>query len=250
MIHRGTPIATALLAAAIFIVPWLIPRRLLGGWILLTFAVSLWLAGYYLGGSQSWWQIGFLYGTQRHQDMQLGADSLSNLSSILHERDGWELHDPVVNFTHPILGFPGLDVQAFCTTIFALAILLCAIAAGIHIRRNDPKFLVVLSAPWILFTILLTQMTARYTALPAVVSTALIGFSAEMSLLAFLQTVLACTMLGNQMLQMNSDIAPVAFSMTHPTYPEMGWLTVALAALYLCCALIPSWKWRRRVEVI
>jgi hypothetical protein len=96
----------------------------------------------------------------------------------------------------------------------------------------------------------LTQMAPRYTMLPAVVSSGLIGFSAEMSLLAFLQTFLSCMMLGNQMLQLNHGLAPVTYSMTQPTYPALSWLTVALAAVYLCCALIPSWSWRRRVEVV
>jgi hypothetical protein len=97
---------------------------------------------------------------------------------------------------------------------------------------------------------LLTQMAARYTALPALVSATLIGVSAEMSLLAFFQTVLGCVMLGNQMLNIYNDTAPIALSITHPTYPEMGWLTVALAGVFLCCALIPTMTWRRKVEVI
>jgi hypothetical protein len=42
----------------------------------------------------------------------------------------------------------------------------------------------------------------------------------------------------------------VAFSITQPTYPELGWLTVLLAAVYLVSALMPSMKWRRPVEVL
>jgi len=160
------------------------------------------------------------------------------------------LHDVVTTFRRPIFGMTDLDVQSFCAVLFVVTVLLCTGAAAVHMRRKDPRFLIALVAPWVLFTTLLTQMTARYTVLPAVIGSLLIGVSAELSLLPFLQTVLACVMLGNQMLGTDSNAAPVAFSITHPTYPDLGWLMVLLAAVFLCSALMPSWRWRRRVEVV
>jgi hypothetical protein len=248
--HRGTPLPSALLAVGIVLVPWFLRRRLIGAWLLLAFAASLWLVYFYVGGSSSWWEVGFVYGTQKHDVMQLGAVSLSNLSSILHERYDWQLHDVVTTFKRPIFGMTELDVQSFCAVIFVATVLLCAVAAAVHVRRKDPRFLIALVAPWVLFTTLLTQMTARYTVLPAVIGSLLIGVSAEMSLLPFLQTVLACVMLGNQMLGTNSDAAPVAYSITRPTYPDLGWLMVLLAAVFLCSALMPSWRRARGVEVV
>jgi hypothetical protein len=248
--HHGTPLPSALLALGIVLVPWFLSRRLIGAWLLLAFAASMWLVYFQVGGSSSWWDVGFLYGTQKHGVMQLGAASLSNLSSILHERYDWQLHDVVTTFKRPIFGMTELDVQSFCAVIFIVTVLLCTVAAAVHMRRKDPRFLIALVAPWVLFTTLLTQMTARYTLLPAVVGSLLIGVSAEMSLLPFLQTVLACVMLGNQMLDVNSSGAPVALSITHPTYPDLGWLMVLLAAVFLCSALMPSWRWRRAVEVV
>ncbi len=250
IVHHGTPAVVALLALAIFVVPWVLPTRLMGAWLLFAFAAPLWLVGTYANGSRTWWDIGFVYGTQKHGDMQLGANSLSNLSSILHERYGWNLHDFVTTLHLPFLGPMTLDMQGFCGTIFTVALLLCTIAAAVHMRRKDPRFLIVLVAPWVLFTVLLTQMTAHYMTLPAVVGSLLIGISAEMSLLPFLQTVLATLMLGNQMLDFSTDTAPVAYSITQPTYPDLGWLTVLLAAVFLVSALMPSWKWRRPVEVL
>jgi hypothetical protein len=250
VVHHGTPGPVMLLATAIFIVPWVLPRRLIGAWLLFAFAAALWLAGSFGNGSRTWWDIGFMYGTQKHGDMQLGAQSLSNLSSLLHERYGWNLHDFVGTLRLPFgIAIP-LDMQGFCGLIFTAAMLLCAIAAAVHMRRKDARFLIVLVAPWVLFTILLTQMTARYMTLPAVVGSLLIGISVEMSLLPFLQTVLAGVMLGNQMLMENTDTAPVALSMTQPTFPDLGWLTVLLAAILLVSALMPTMKWRRRVEVL
>jgi hypothetical protein len=252
VVRHGTPAIVALFAISIFLAPWLLPRRLLPGWLLFAFAMPLWLAGTYADGSRTWWDIGFVYGTRRHLEMQLGANSLSNLSSILHKLYGWELHDHVAALDFPRLGLShfDIDMQTFCGIVFGATILLSAIAGAIHIRRKDPRFLIVLVAPWVLFTILLTQMTARYTTLPAIVGSVLIGVSAEMSLLPFLQTILACAMLGNQMIAINSDTAPVAVAITQPTFPDLGWLTVLLAAVFLVSALIPSQKWRRPQEVL
>jgi hypothetical protein len=249
MVRHGTPIAPVLLGIAIVVVPWVLRRKLTGAWILFVFAASLWLVYAYAGGSTSWWDVGFVYGTQKHPVMQLGAESLSNLSSLLHERYQWELHDHVTTLS--ILGFTrDLDVQAFCGLIYFVCAFLCAGAAAMHMRRNDARFLIVLVAPWVLFTMLLTQMTARYTVLPAVVASSLVGVSVEMSLFPFLQTVLACLMLGNQTMGSQSSTAPITFSITSPTYPDLGWLTVLLAAVFLVSALMPTIRWRRRVEVL
>jgi hypothetical protein len=249
MMRHGTPLAPLLLAIAIVAMPWALQWRRFGPWILTVFAASLWLAYFYCDGSPSWWTVGFVYGTQKHSVMQLGAQSLSNLSSILHERYQWELHDHVatLNFLHSSFD---LDVQGFCGAIYVVCALLCAGAAAMHMRRNDARFLITLVAPWVLFTILLTQMTARYTVLPAVIASSLVGISVEMSLLPFLQTVLACVMLGNQTLGQNTSTAPIAFSITQPTYPDLGWMTVLLAVVFLVCALVPSMRWRRGVEVL
>jgi hypothetical protein len=248
--HHGIPAVVALLAFAIFLAPWVLRRRLIPAWLLFAFALPLWLCGPFAGGSRTWWDVGFIYGTQRHGDMQLGANSLSNLSSILHERYGWQLHDTVTTLNLPFAGPTPIDMQTFCGSLFAIAILLCTVAAAMHMRRKDPRFLIVLVTPWVLFTVLLTQMTARYTTLPAMIGSLLIGVSAELSLLPFLQTVLAGVMLGNQMLMMNSDTAPVAVSITQPTYPDLGWLSVLLAAVFLVSALMPTMRWRRAVEVL
>ena len=241
--RHGTHVAVALLAVGIFLVPWLLPRRLLGAWLLFAFAVRPFgspeptpTAAEPGGISAS------STGPKNMATCNWCANSLSNLSSILHERYGWQLHDLVTTLNVPFFGPTALDVQGFCGTIFTVVLLLCTIAAAVHMRRKDPRFLIVLVTPWVLFTVLLTQMTARYMTLPAVVGSLLVGISAEMSLLPFLQTVLATLMLGNQMLDFSTDTAPVAFSMTQPTYPDLGWLTVLLAAVFLVSALMPSLK--------
>jgi hypothetical protein len=247
ILKHCTPSAAVILGTCVVLVPWFLPRRLIPGWLMLVFAAAIWLVGVNLGGSWSWWKIGFVYGTQKHPVIQLGEASLSNLSSILGERYGWQLHDHVTTWNLPFLGVMDLDIQQFCAWIYFASVMLCTIAAAMHMRRRDPRFLIALIAPWVLFTTLLTQMTARYTVLPAVIGSSLIGISAEMSLLPFLQTVLACTMLGNQMMLLNPNTSPIALSLTQPTHPALGWGMMLVAAIYLVSVMIPS---RRRVALI
>jgi hypothetical protein len=146
----------------------------------------------------------------------------------------------VTTLNLPLLSAIDLDIQQFCALIYFTTVLLCTIAAAMHMRRRDPRFLLALAAPWVLFTTLLTQMTARYTVLPAVIGSSLIAISAEMSLLAFFQTVLACTMLGNQMMLLEPSTSPVALSITQPTHPALGWAMMLVAAIYLVSVMIPS----------
>ena len=232
---------TILLTLAILVIPWFLRRRTFAAWLVLVFSASLWLAAFSLNGSFSWWQVGFLYGTQKHQDMQLGAQSLSNLSSILSQRYGWNLHDDVGNIHIPFVAAPiDMDLQTALATVFAITLLFCTFAAAVHLRRRDKKFLVALVAPCILFVTLLTQMAARYTMFSAVIASLLVAVSVGMSLLELLLVILSSAMLGNQLLASFPDTAPVTFSITRPTYPDAGWMMLLLAALILVSAMIPS----------
>jgi hypothetical protein len=232
---------TLLLALLILVVPWFIPRRFIFTWITFVFSASLWLGAASLDGSFSWWNVGFLYGTQKHQKMQLGQDSLSNLTSLLENRYRWNLHDLVGTLHLPFATTPiDLDIQAALLVVFGLTLVLTAAAAGIHLRRNDKKFLVALVSPWLMFVTLLTQMAARYMVMAAVISAALVAISTSLSLLQLLITAIACVMLGNQMLAPFPNTAPVTYSITQPTFPDAGWMLLLLAAIVLCIALTPG----------
>jgi hypothetical protein len=238
---RGYRPWTVLLTLSILTVPWFIPRRFIFAWMGLIFSASLWLAAASLGGSFSWWDVGFFYGTQKHQKMQLGQDSLSNLTSLLENRYRWNLHDAVGSLHLPLVSASiDLDVQTALLVVFGLALVICATAAGIHLRRNDKRFLVALLAPWVLFVTVLTQMAARYMVLAAVISAGLVAIGTSVSLLQLLLTGLACVMLGNQLLAPFPNTAPVTYSITRPTFPDAGWLLVLLAAVVLCLAVSPS----------
>jgi hypothetical protein len=249
-LRHHLPSPPVLLALAIVFVPWWLPRRLLGPWMLFVFSAALWLVAFDLDGSWSWWRIGFLFGTRKHQVMQLGPTSLSNLSSILGERYGWRLHDAAATLNLPFAGAVSLDLRDLLATIYFGTLLLCTVAAGIHLRRRDPRFLIAMTAPWALFPAILTQMAARYPFLPAVVGSTLVAVSAEMSLLPFVQTVLACVMLGNQVLSSDNNMGPLTHAITAPTHPDLAWGMLTLSAILLVSAVSPSIRWRRRIEQI
>ena len=94
--------------------------------------------------------------------------------------------------------------------------------------------------PWILFVTLLSQMAARYTIFPAILASALVGVSLSASLLQLLCVILSCTMLGMQMLRSNQGTSPVLYGIGRVTFPDMGWLMLLLAAVFLVLAMTPS----------
>jgi hypothetical protein len=144
-------VLTGGLALAVLVVPWRLRRRAVVGWVVLCFTAGVWIAGFSLGGNFSWWTVGFLYGTQKHQVMQLGVDALSNLSSILARRYHWELHDAVADVSLPWMqSSVVLDVQSVLAVVYGLSLLSCAAAAAVHLRRRDARFLVAITAPWVL----------------------------------------------------------------------------------------------------
>jgi hypothetical protein len=232
---------TLLLCGAILIVPWLLPPRLIDAWLAAVFAASTWLCAFLLDGSFSWFYVGFAYGARKFQKMQLSDDSLSNLPGILARRFGWRLHDRVTTTLLPWLADPiDLDIRQVLAIFYFAALLLCAIGAGVQLRRRHPRFLIALTAPSILFVTLLTQMSVRYTILSAALSASMLGVSVGMSLMQFLLTVFSCMMLGTRLLHVSPNSAPVTFSIFDPTHPDLGYAMLLIAAVFLYGALAPG----------
>ncbi|HSV16484.1 MAG TPA: hypothetical protein VLI90_19635, partial [Tepidisphaeraceae bacterium] len=231
----------AALTAAIVLVPWFIPRRMFAGWMVFAFAASVWLGSLALNGSFSWWEVGFMYGTRKHDQMQLGGRSLSNLSSILQQRYRWDLHDPAATVQLTPKSQPiDLEVRSLMATMFFLTLTIIAAAAAVHLRRRDRRFLVTLVAAWMCFVALLPQLAARYTLFPAIVAAVLVAVSVPMSLFQVLLTTIACMMLGNQVIRFNPNIAPIALQMSTPTHPDFGWTMVALALVLLFASMVQT----------
>jgi hypothetical protein len=236
----STKLAMIGLTLLILLPTWFLRPRSLGFWLALVITASVWLAALSLNGSFSWWEVGFLYGTQKHQTMQLGDASLSNLSSLLDQRYHWSLHDLVGSLHVPWSSTPiDLDIQSTSALLYAVGLLLASIAAGFHLRRNDRSFLIAITAPSMLMVALLTQMAARYTIFPAVIAVCLVGVGVGPSMLSLLCLIVSCIMLSNQLLRFDPSTAPVMYSLTRSTFPDMGWMMLLLAGIFLVAAMTP-----------
>jgi hypothetical protein len=236
----GARIGICFLCAGIILLPWILPRRYFSGWLATVLASAIFLAGFGVRGNFSWWDIGFYYGTRKHNVMQMGRDSLSNLSSLLEKRFGYGLHDTLMTLHIPWHGDIDVDVRQGMAGLFFITMLACAFGAGRHLRRNDPRFLVAITAPWVLFLTLLPQLAARYAFYPAVVGACLVAVSTTISLLQLLLTLLASVMIVNQILASDPAVAPATYAITRQTHPGLGWAMLLLSAVFVYLAVTPT----------
>jgi len=208
-------------------------------YLVLIVGSSLWIGGLTQNAKPTWYTVGFHYGTVRHQTMRIER-SLGNLPGIMESRFGWRWDDIVTTLKIPGIAPQACNVIDFTRGIYLLALLICTIGAAIHFRRNDPKALAALVAPWVLFPAILAQMAARYTMLPACMAVALLGLSTSLSLLQLLLTLLCCAMLGHEMLQNNPSFSPLALRLTAAANPDLAWAMLLVAAMFLYHAVMPS----------
>jgi hypothetical protein len=229
--------AAALPLLACLILPFILPRAALRTWLIGIATCAIWLAAFALGGSFSWWNVGFAYGTVRHdEEMQLGGGDWSNLAAILQQRYGWNVHDPVGTISIPLrhsLITMNLDLRQLLGIICIAAISICSAGAAIQYRRKDARFLIAMVAPWAIFPVLLPQMSARYSIFPAAMSVLLIGVSTRWSLLCLLATWMGCVTIALRIWPHPPRIAPMTLQILQGTHPDMAWATLLMAAVLM-----------------
>src|SRR5208282_1271662 len=123
-----------------------------------------------------------------------------------------------------------------------VTLVLLSIAAAIHSRRNDPRVLIALTAPWLLFPILMCQTSERYLLWPSALSAAFVAVSTGFSLLHVLLALFAAGMIAHQLLSYDAGRWPGLFNFFNQVYPEAGWMLVLLAAVFFVAAMIPGRK--------
>ena len=207
-------IAGCLIAAIALLSPWLI--RLDFGWL----------------------TVGFIYPT--HHWQRMGGDT-DNLPAIL-ESFGWSLSDPL--FSIPLWPHHHWEVtvKTLLVSIYVASLLLCAWGMARKCRRNDPAFLIAMSAPWILMFTLLTQMNDRYLLWAAAATATTIAIGLGWGLLHVLISAIATCSILRTML---------TFGKFHPEYPRLthfllglhpgiSWAVVLSAAIFLYSAVARS----------
>ena len=254
------PFTLLLFLLIIVIPPFFLRRKKLPYWLIGVFALAVLIASIAFNGSYSWEQIGWAYGSVRHDQIQMSRNNLSNLTSILSQSYGWDIHDPLGTL-HLNLKTPGpwrlgpfaipmvdrtwsidFDVKSAMALLYGVCLFIASAAAALHHRRNDRRFLVALVAPWIIFPIVMCQMGDRYTVWACALSCAMVAVSLELSLLHLLLTVVSFAMVTRQLVNFESSRWPQLFQFTTPWFPGMGWLMTLIAAIFLFASLIPSRK--------
>jgi hypothetical protein len=244
------------LLLAILVTPWLIRRRWLGVFVSGMVGVAIWMSAWLYHGDWAWETIGFEYGTGKFDHIAMARGSNGNLASILADHFGWELHDQFItlrlaNLSGALpqklaasLGMDGnpvyLEVRQALIAIFAACLVACAAGAAINDRRNHPRFLAALAAPWMLMPNILGQMMCRYQIWGAAMSVLLIGISTGFGLVTALASLLAAGMVGNQLLDRGPERSPQLHQIMTTLSPDDGWIMLCMAALALYMAAVPG----------
>jgi Glycosyltransferase family 87 len=171
-----------------------LPHR--SAWLAGILACAVFVIAALTGGSFSWLQIGFLYGTEHYP--YLFISSCYNLPSLL-SNVGWSLKDP---FWSAHLGSLHLHITLQWTLrlLYLTALVACARGLARHLRDRDPRVLIALAAPWLLMFALLGQMQERYLMWGAVVSAIALGVSVRLSIIHFIISIASTAMIVQVML--------------------------------------------------
>ncbi len=268
--HRHDTRAVAMLLAglaAFALATWFCRRwRSRVTFSLTSVAISILLGLLFFNGSTAWWDCGIRYGTQHWRKLVMGVTS--NLPGILANRYGWSMDDldeiafklDAGNTLHLISTPIDVSVQAFLQGLFVLAMIPCLWGVARHARRNDPRFLVAITAPWLVFFCFPPQIHERYLLFAAGVGAILIGQSVGMFLLSLLMTIATWCMTIHVMLNAGDRggfgrllanhfpdwmTARAGFTMRRimeGLYPDIGYgiVLMGLIFIYVCVRSTPA----------
>ena len=153
-IQAGVWVGAAVLPALI------LPRRFRPLTAAAVLAGGLLLCPLLFSGSYAWMEQGWGLGTWHRPFMGIGQTR--NLPAILRDRYGWTDVNALV--------WGQVTIRRLLQYTYAASLVLCAVGAALQARRDDPRVLVALSAPWLLFAALLPQMHERYLVFAAAVT--------------------------------------------------------------------------------
>src|SRR6266567_4738061 len=177
---------------------FLLRRGLLhrSAWIAGVMGCAAFVIGVFTGGSFSWLQIGFVYGSEHYP--YLFISSCYNLPSLL-SNVGWSLKDPFWSAHFGSLHF-NLTLQWTLRLLYLGALALCARGVARHMRDRDPRALIAIATPWLLMFALLGQMHERYLMWGAVISAVALGVSVRLSMIHFIISAASTLMIVHVML--------------------------------------------------
>ena len=232
---------TAVATVSIFVaLRYKLPHK--GTWLAGMLGCAAFFIGAFTGGSFTWFEIGFLYGTKHYP--YLFISSCYNLASLLAAA-GWSLKDDLVSAHVASLHFY-LTLQWALRLLFLSAVVLSACGAARHLRNRDPRVLIAITAPWLLMFALLGQMHERYLVWGAVVSAVALGINVRLSIVHFIMSFASTAMIVHVMLvDKKLDATLRAIDVLHGIQPYASVLVLVCVALYFWDALgwrIPAFR--------
>jgi len=232
---------TFLLCLAILGIPFLTPKRLLISWLIFVFAASTWIAAFNLDGDFSWWRVGYAFATTKYQDSSMNTNTVGNIEAVMERQFGWRVGDPLTTLHVPFVKEPvEWTLGQTLVAIDLLAVVACAVAAGIQLRRGDVKFLIALAAPWMLAATLIVPMPASFMILPAIFAAGLVAVSSGLALMELLMIAVGSVMILQPILQAMPQAAPATLGIVRNTAMDLGWLMPLAAAVFLYTAFLPG----------
>jgi hypothetical protein len=128
---------------------------------------------------------------------------------------------------------------------YGTTLLLCGLAASRHARRQDPRFLIAVTAPWVLMFALLPGMHQRYLVWGSGLTAAGTPLGLAPAAVHLVVTTIGWGMMAHTQLALAPGFAPRLLRALGRLYPETGgWVLLACGATLLTLALWP----RRRGE--
>ena len=205
-----------------------------GAWLAGIAGSAVFVIGAFTGGSFTWLQVGFLYGSEHYP--YLFISSCYNLASVLSEL-GWSLKDSLLSAHIGPLDLQ-LTLQWALRLFYLGALVLCARGMARHLRGRDTRVLIAIATPWLLMFGLLGQMHERYLMWGAVVSAVALGVSIRLSIFHFIISIVSTAMIMHVMLiDKKLDSTLRAIDLLHNIRPYASVLVLACVAVYFWDAL-------------
>jgi hypothetical protein len=253
-------------AIAFGITVQLVRPRAIGYTTAAVMGIALLLCMSVFNGSSAWYDCGIHFGMIHWPHM--GVGSADNLPSILVSDYHWDMNNlkagAITLPAHSIWSLWGgavdVSIGALLRAIFLCTALLGSIGLGVHARRRDPRFLIALITPWLMFFCFAPQVHERYLLFAAGASCICAGISTGMTLLGVLLSVITTMMILDTMLAsagpqmrrlLGESLATqfpaifdehggaVLFKLTDRSHPDLGFAVVLIGLVFLYFTLAP-----------
>jgi hypothetical protein len=238
---------------------WLLPRGIpfvaagaVGAAMLLCMSV--------FHGSSAWYDCGIHFGTIHRPVLTVGKPD--NLPAILRDHYDWSDDLATTGITlpaHSVFSFwsrteVNVSEGSLLRGIFLFLLGLSAIGVGLQARRRDPRFLIAIVTPWLMFFCFAPQIDERYLLFAAGISCICAGISTGMTLLGVLLSIVTAVMTLQQMLATTSranlrlfgdslhhqfpsifdrDGGQLLLRIADGTHPDLGFAVVLIGFIFL-----------------